>query len=157
MRSTRVLEILSVLYVCVLKYYSSLMSNSKTVSTSLLLRSEKSVKLYVGNLSFSSDADSIRSLFEEYGEVLDCYMPLDRTTGGSRGFAFVSMEPDAAMRAADETDGYEWNGRVLRVNEAQPKSAGGGDSVSYGYDDGASDGDSWGDETGDESWGGESY
>jgi len=85
-------------------------------------------------------------------------MPLDRDTGGSRGFAFVSMAPDAAYRAVDETDGYEWSGRVLRVNEAQPKgsSVGGGSSYN-GYYDGESDGNSWGDDSGDESWGGESY
>ena len=122
-----------------------------------MCRKGKSIKLYVGNLSFSSDTESVRSLFEEYGAVLDCYMPLDRETGESRGFAFVTMEPDAAYRAADETDGYEWNGRVLRVNEAQPKGSFSSGSVNYGYDDGANDGDSWGEDSGDDSWGGDSY
>lgn len=123
----------------------------------LLYHKEENTKLYVGNLPFSSDSESVRSLFEEYGEVLDCYMPLDRDTGETRGFAFVSMEPDAAYRAADETDGYEWNGRVLRVNEAQPKGSVGSGAPNYGYYDGESDGNSWGGDSGDDSWGGESY
>ena len=82
---------------------------------------QDSVKLYVGNLSFSSTVESILSIFLEYGEVTDCYMPVERETGSSRGFAFVTMGPDDAMRAADEMDGYELDGRVLRVNEALPK------------------------------------
>jgi len=81
-------------------------------------------KLYVGNLSFYTDVESVRALFEEYGPVQDCYMPLDRDTGRPRGFAFVTMDPEAADRAADETDGYEMDGRIIRVNEAQPKGRG---------------------------------
>ena len=50
--------------------------------------------------------------------MIDCYIPVDRETGQHRGFAFVTMDPDDALRAADETDGYELDGRILRVNEA---------------------------------------
>ena len=84
-------------------------------------------------------------------------MPLDKNTGQSRGFCFVSLESDAAMRAVDQTDGYEFNGRILRVNEAQPKNASGGarSEVDYGYDDGSED-DVWGGDD-DSSWGIESY
>merc|ERR1711879_178346 len=82
-------------------------------------------KLYVGNLDFDTDEETIASLFQDYGDILDVYMPMDQESGGrrSRGFAFVTMERDAAMRAADETDGFELDGRVLRVNEAQPKGS----------------------------------
>jgi RNA recognition motif-containing protein len=77
--------------------------------------------LYVGNLSFYTTLEELREIFEDYGEVVDCYMPEDRETGRSRGFAFVQMEPGAAQQAAEECDGFELDGRVLRVNEAQPK------------------------------------
>merc|ERR1712127_166544 len=86
--------------------------------------SPKQVKLYVGNLSWGTEVEVLRELYEEYGTVVDCYIPVDRETGQHRGFAFVTMEPDDALRAADETDGYELDGRILRVNEAQPKGSG---------------------------------
>lgn len=101
-------------------------------------------KLYVGNLSFYTTLDSVQALFEEYGKVFDCYMPTDRETGASRGFAFVTMDPDSAVAAMDETDGYELDGRIIRVNEAQPKY---GDSKPRysddegSYDDEGADGD----------------
>lgn len=107
-------------------------------------REKRDTKLYVGNLSFYTDVDAVRSLFEEYGEVKDCYMPVDRETGRPRGFAFVTMDPEAAMRAADETDGYEMDGRIIRVNEAQPKgyNSDTSDEEEYGYDGDGGD-DSW--------------
>lgn len=111
----------------------------------------KQTKLYVGNLSWGTEAPALRELFEEYGTVVDAYIPVDKETGQHRGFAFVTMEPEDALRAADETDGYELDGRILRVNEAQPKGA---SRQSYSnndsYDDGYSEG-------GDESWGNEAY
>ena len=50
-------------------------------------------------------------------------MPLDQSTGSSRGFAFVTLEPENAVRAIEEVDGWEVDGRMLRVNEAQPKGS----------------------------------
>jgi RNA recognition motif-containing protein len=78
-------------------------------------------KLYVGNLSFYTTLETIQELFGEYGQVVDCYLPLDRESGGSRGFAFVTLDHESAMRAMDETDGYELDGRIIRVNEAEPR------------------------------------
>lgn len=105
-------------------------------------------KLYVGNLSFDTTEEDLRYLFEEFGDIIDCYMPEDRETGRSRGFAFVTMENDAALRAADETDGCEMDGRILRVNEAQPKgnSYSGGGNYGNNYDDDGND-DSWGNDS----------
>lgn len=79
------------------------------------------VKLYIGNLSFDTEEDTLRSLFEEFGTLIDLYMPLDRFSGRPRGFAFVTMSRDDAPNAIDATDGLELDGRILRVNEAQPK------------------------------------
>ena len=78
-------------------------------------------KIYVGNFSFYTLADTLEELFEEFGTVHDCYMPEDPVTGSSRGFGFVTMDKDAAMRAIDELDGCELDGRIIRVNEAQPR------------------------------------
>lgn len=86
-------------------------------------RAPRATKLYIGNLPFDTSQDEIYSLFEEYGDVKDCYVPMDRETGQSRGFAFVSLSPEDAQRAIDETDGFEFDGRILRVNEAQPKQS----------------------------------
>jgi RNA recognition motif-containing protein len=80
-----------------------------------------STKMYVGNLSFYTELDTVMDMFEEFGEVIDAYMPEDRETGGSRGFAFVTMSAEDAKKAIDNIDGCELDGRILRVNEAQPK------------------------------------
>jgi len=109
-------------------------------------------KLYVGNLSWGTEEGALRELFEEYGTVVDCYIPVDRETGQHRGFAFVTMEPEDALRAADETDGYELDGRILRVNEAQPKGGFNRQQSNDGYDGG----DAY-DEQSDESWGNDAY
>jgi len=115
--------------------------------------SPKQVKLYVGNLSWGTEEEALQELFEEYGKVVDCYIPTDRETGQHRGFAFVTMEPDDALRAADETDGYELDGRILRVNEAQPKGSG---RTYNNSNDGYDGGDAY-DEGSDDSWGNDSY
>jgi len=113
----------------------------------------KEVKLYVGNLSWGTEESALRELFEEYGQVVDCYLPVDKETGQHRGFAFVTMDPNDALRAADETDGYELDGRILRVNEAQPK----GSSRQYNnYNDGYDGGDAY-DGSGDGTWGNDNY
>lgn len=84
------------------------------------------VKLYVGNLSFDTQEASVRQLFEQYGAVSDCFLPTDRDTGRMRGFCFVTMPAAAAEDACGKVNGYELDGRALRVNEAQPKGSGGG-------------------------------
>jgi len=98
--------------------------------------SPRQIKLYVGNLSWGTEEGALRELFEEYGTVVDCFLPVDGETGQHRGFGFVTMDPDDALRAADETDGYELDGRILRVNEAQPKGSRTNNSYNDGYDGG---------------------
>jgi len=83
-------------------------------------------KLYIGNISFDTEQETLRELFEDYGPIVDLYCPLDANTGRPRGFAFVTLEPENAIRAIEEVDGWEVDGRMLRVNEAQPKGSSGG-------------------------------
>lgn len=91
------------------------------------------MKLFVGGLSFSTDNDSLRRGFEQYGEIEEATVIMDRETGRSRGFGFVTFrERDAAVAAMEATDGKEFDGRTVRVNEATerapraPRGPGGG-------------------------------
>ena len=84
-------------------------------------------RLYVGNLSFNATNDSIRDWFASSGSVTDVHVVMDRETGRSRGFAFVTMATDAeAQKAIAETNGAMMDGRALRVNEAEERQGGGG-------------------------------
>lgn len=80
------------------------------------------MNIYVGNLSYTTNEDSLRNAFEKYGEVERVNIITDRDTGRPRGFAFVEM-PDgkAATDAIAALDGTELEGRSLKVNEAKPK------------------------------------
>jgi RNA recognition motif-containing protein len=84
------------------------------------------MKIFVGNLSFGTTEDALRSLFEEKGAVEEVSIVTDRETGRSRGFAFVNMANHAEARAAIEAlNGVELDGRKLNVSEARPKAEGG--------------------------------
>jgi len=84
-------------------------------------------RIYVGNLSFSSDADTVRELFAEQGTVTDVHLATDRETGRPRGFAFVTMgSAEEAQKAIRALDGCMVDGRPLRVNEAEERQRGGG-------------------------------
>jgi RNA recognition motif-containing protein len=89
-------------------------------------RTSNRTKLYVGNLSFYTVVETLQDIFGEFGEIIDCYLPEDTSTGGSRGFGFVTMAREDALRAVKEIDGCEVDGRVIRVNEAQPKGGSSG-------------------------------
>jgi RNA recognition motif-containing protein len=79
-------------------------------------------RLYVGNLSFQVDSDTIRNAFAEFGDVTDVHLVTDRQTGQLRGFGFVTMgSADAAMRAIAQMNGAVLDGRTLKVNEAQER------------------------------------
>ena len=98
--------------------------------------------IYVGNLSFDTTEDQIRSLFETYGAVDRVSIVTDRDTGQPRGFAFVEMtDDDAAGKAMEALNGTKIGGRNLNINEARPKesrprSGGGGGRGGYGRDGG---------------------
>lgn len=81
-----------------------------------------SAKLFVGNVSFDTTKAEIERLFGDVGEISEVFIPTDRETGRPRGFAFVEFADAAAAQAATQRfDGYELNGRPLRVNEAQER------------------------------------
>ena len=83
--------------------------------------------IFVGNLSFNSSEQDIRSLFEAYGTVDRVNIVTDRETGQPRGFGFVEMSNDAeGDRAIAAVNGHEIGGRALNVNEARPKGEGAG-------------------------------
>jgi len=84
-------------------------------------------KIFVGNLSFSTNESELRSLFEPYGSVESVLVVTDRNTGRSRGFAFVEMaDSGAADQAITALNGKDMGGRTLTVNEARPKMDRGG-------------------------------
>jgi RNA recognition motif-containing protein len=85
-------------------------------------------KLYVGNLSFDTTEDSLRELFSKHGTVESTRLISDRDTGRPRGFGFVEMPNSDASRAMQALNGYELDGRTLRVNEAQAPNRSGGRS-----------------------------
>lgn len=80
------------------------------------------VKLYVGNLAFSTTQADLEQAFSEFGEVSDATIINDRETGRSRGFGFVELTDDAAAREAiSKMDGTDLGGRQIKVNEAKPR------------------------------------
>jgi RNA recognition motif-containing protein len=75
--------------------------------------------LFVGNLAFDTTPERLRELFGEVGEVVSVTVPADRLSGRPRGFAFVEFSTaEQASAATEKLNGYELDGRALRVNEA---------------------------------------
>lgn len=87
-------------------------------------------RIYVGNLPWAYSSSDLEALFKPYGDVAEAEVIMDRETGRSRGFGFVSMANEADMQPAiDALNGQNCNGRPLVVNEAReraPKPGGGG-------------------------------
>jgi RNA recognition motif-containing protein len=97
-------------------------------------------KMYVGNLSYDVNDQSLSALFAPFGTVDSAQVIMDRDSGRSKGFGFVEMssaaEADAAIAGLD---GKESGGRALKVNEAKPREprsgggfGGGGGGGGYG-------------------------
>jgi RNA recognition motif-containing protein len=83
-------------------------------------------KLYVGNLPFSATEDSVRALFSPHGTVEKLSLITDRDTGRPRGFGFVEMSNADASRAMQALNEKDFEGRKLRINEAQERERSGG-------------------------------
>lgn len=78
----------------------------------------KQVSVFVGNLAFKANANDLRELFEEYGEVQGVRVMTDRQTRRPKGFAFVEMDKKGAKAAIANLDGAEFFGRDIKVNYA---------------------------------------
>ena len=115
------------------------------------------MKLYVGNLSFSTSNQDLSDLFAQVGSVETASVVEDRETGRSRGFGFVEMASrEEGEKAIEELNGKEFGGRELKVNEAKPREnrgfggggggnrgGGGGNWNSGGYGGGRSGNSRW--------------
>lgn len=85
------------------------------------------MKIYVGNLSYDTNEETLQNLFAQHGTVEEVAVITDRDTGRPRGFAFVTMPNDEEGKAAiAAVNGQQVDGRTLNVNEARPKTGGAG-------------------------------
>ena len=81
-------------------------------------------KLYVGNLSYETTEDDLRSLFSQVGTVNDVALIKDRDTGSSKGFAFITMNSqDEANKAIQQFNGQSLGNREMKVNTARPRES----------------------------------
>src|SRR6266446_5351921 len=84
-------------------------------------------KLYVGNLGYGITDSDVTKLFEPHGTVESARVIMDRDSGRSKGFGFVEMKTDQEAKAAIAAlNGQDSGGRALTVNEAKPRTEGGG-------------------------------
>jgi cold-inducible RNA-binding protein len=92
------------------------------------------MRIYVGNLSYSTTEETLRETFEQFGQVDEVSVITDRDTGRPRGFAFVEMGDDEeGAKAIAALNGAEVDGRKLAVNEARPQRSGGGGGGGGGF------------------------
>ena len=81
------------------------------------------MNIYISNLSYEASDSDLKELFEEYGEVSSAKVIMDRETGRSRGFGFVEMSDDVqGQKAIDELNQAEYDGKVISVNVAKPRT-----------------------------------
>lgn len=83
-------------------------------------------KLFVGSLPWSITNDSLRELFSQYGEITDAVVIIDRNSGRSKGFGFVTFATEESAQKALEMSGKEVEGRTIVVNVAKPREDRGG-------------------------------
>lgn len=136
-----------------------------------MIRCMSSSKLFIGGVSYATDDTSLREAFDKYGEVVEARIIMDRETGRSRGFGFVTYtSSEEASAAIQALDGQELHGRRVRVNYAndRPPRVGGygggggyGDSGGYrgggGYGGGGGGFGGSGDNYGGGGYGGNNY
>ena len=112
-------------------------------------------KLFVGGLSWDTNDASLRSAFAACGEVTEAKVVMDRESGRSRGFGFVTMADEAGAReAVSRMDGQSIDGRAVKVSEAQERSPRGGGGGGGGYGGGGGGGGGYGGGGGGGNYGG---
>jgi cold-inducible RNA-binding protein len=90
------------------------------------------VRIYAGNLSYSTDSEELRSLFSEFGSVDSAEVIIDRSTNRSKGFGFVEMSDEEQARAAIQAlNGKDIDGRSINISEARPRRTESRDSYQY--------------------------
>lgn len=90
------------------------------------------MRIYAGNLSYSTDSEELRSLFSEFGSVDSAEVIIDRSTNRSKGFGFVEMSDDEQARAAIQAlNGKDIDGRSINISEARPRRTESRDSYQY--------------------------
>ncbi len=97
--------------------------------------------IYVGNLTYQFSEAELQDLFKEFGEIKSAKLILDKDTGKSKGFGFVTMDNDTEAQAAiDKLNGTPVNGRDIIVNQARPRTENAGRSGGFGGGGGGSRG-----------------
>lgn len=97
----------------------------RMMSTDYETPAQAPVKLYIGNLGWDATTEDLQASFAEFGDMSDCYVVIDRSTGESRGFGFVSFATEEeANRAVAAMNGKEAYGRRMRVDISRPKGSG---------------------------------
>lgn len=90
-------------------------------------------KIYVGNLPFTTTEDKVRELFAAHGEIESIHLITDQVTGRPRGFGFIEMSSENAAAAIKALNGQEFDGRNLKISEAQPRRDHGGSQNRQGW------------------------
>ena len=81
------------------------------------------MNIYIGNLPYSSTEDDLKKAFSEFGEVSSAVIIIDKSSGRSKGFGFIEMPDDkAAQEAISSFNGQNFQGRTVKVNQAQPRA-----------------------------------
>ncbi len=84
------------------------------------------MNIFIAGLSYNINDSDLMDLFNEYGEISSAKVVMDRETGRSKGYGFVEMEDEAAgQKAIEELNGAEYDGRVISVSVARPRTEGG--------------------------------
>ena len=83
-------------------------------------------KIYIGNLSYDTTEDTLRTVFSKFGGIDDLIIIKDRETGRTKGFGFITFDSQQAAESALELNGTDLDGRTIKVNIAEEKKGGGG-------------------------------